>query len=207
MSCNVSLPCRRSVLIALIPLLVLYGLAFHALITPLGDEAYRRTFVTGEFGTYPLAVQFNGKNALDVATGEKIDLLSERGRLLLGRFDWRKFDPDTPYLVSTEGSIFLHRPEEDEARLGLTLHLTIACGMVDYRMLELLHQGQPVWHGRCEGPKTVISVPLRSSGDKSGYHQITLRRLGLPLSEHWAMRIGLRYRDLAVLDMQIGAPQ
>ena len=204
MSCEVRQRGRGFFLTATLILVASYAVAVHALLTPRWTEAYRRTFATGEFGIYPRAQQvLDGKNGLGGGLGERVDLGSPRGRRLLGRFEWRKFDPTAPYMVGTQGSIFVRLPDEARSDIGLILRLELQCGRTGLSGLDVLVQGKTVYSGPCDKAETKLSVPFNLSSDRDEYTEIQFRRSGLTWLDELRIRIGLSYEDFAVKSLEI----
>lgn len=203
---------RRSaggwLLIAAMALLgVFYLHVLKTAATPNVDEAFRRTFITREFGAYPLSPVYEGRNGLGYQVGTRVVFDTERTRLLLSRFDWTGYDAIGPYLESFHGRLFFHVTNAaDIAGRPLMLRLTIDCAMPEGTSAHLAITANrhelgvvPCGRGRIE---PVFALPPGAIGTRP-YDRITLTRAPATLAERVLTRLGLRHDAVALRAMEI----
>ena len=195
-------------ILLLLPVLAAFYLhVFSVIARPQVDEAYRRTYLTGEFAVYPAADGWKPGDGLDYRPGTLIDLRQSEQRNWLARFDWHRVDTPTVTLRGFAGRLFLHLPETDDAatrrhrlRLGFVCKLSAQHG----GRLSALVNGTYVGDVYCGMGAVQIDaiVPAGVLGQRR-YDEITIHRLDGGLLERLETRLGLRVHGVELAWFQI----
>jgi hypothetical protein len=185
----------------------------HVARTALGgrtDEAYLRTFVTGEFAVYPQSTAFRPGDGLAYAPGAEVELAGRRDRRHLARFDWWRFSQPKPWLKRVDGRAFfsippaLRRPD-----LAHRLRLDLSCAYPPGAgaRLAIGVNGETVAEAWCgQGPVALdVTLPPGRIGVRA-YEEIRIARPGLSFAERMRIRLGLRF-DAVALDRFSVTPQ
>lgn len=199
-------------MLAIIALLgVFYLYVLKTVATPHVDEAFRRTFITREFGGYPASPVFKGKDGLSYKIGTRVTFTdddSEAERNLLSRFDWGgNREDDGPYLRAFRGRLFFHI-EDPQAIAGkpLLLKLAVDCNFpADYPATVSVAAGS-VEVGRFTCAAGHVEPEFTLPADRYGRHfydSLTLVRTPSGLMERIATRLGLRADALQLVAFEI----
>ncbi len=212
MSCEVSRPQRRTVLgwlmlVALAGLVAFYGYVLWLAAHPHVDEAYRRTFITGEFGVFPQSDDFKGEDGLAYPIGKTLNFRDPEQRRNLSRFDWEHNEQPDVTLRGGVGRLYLHVTGEADAakhthRISVVLRCQIPldqAGDVDVSV-----NGVVVGSGDCGKGRVTIDglVPAGLLGGQT-YDTITIRRTIGSLYERILTRLGFRIQAVELVSLTI----
>lgn len=208
-------PARRSIagwltLAAISVVIGVYVHVFGLVLAPHVDEAYRRTFVTGEFGVFPEANAFAPGGGLDYQMGSLVDLRQPDQRRWLSRFEWEHNEQPIVTLRGLTGHLYLHITGEPDAgqrahKLAIALRCRIAhdeAGDVDVRV-----NGESVGSVDCGSGMASLEadLPVGRIGVKT-YDVIEIRRSAGSLYERILTRLGLRARAVELVAFSIAPP-
>jgi hypothetical protein len=98
-------------LIGVAALAVEYVAVAAAVATPDVDEAYRRTWMTGEFSVYPQSDAFAGVDGLTLVPGRIAHLTDRVERRSLSRFGWDRDEDGAPTLDEAIGHFYFRLPD------------------------------------------------------------------------------------------------
>lgn len=212
MSCEAARPQRRTALgwlmLGLIAgLAVFYGYVLWLAAHPHVDEAYRRTFMTGEFGVFPKSDDFKGEDGLAYAMGRTLNVRDPEQRRSLSRFDWEHNEQPNVTLRGGVGRLFLHvTGEPDAAKRAHRLSIGLRCripldqaGDVDVSV-----NGVVVGSADCGKGRVTIEglVPAGLLGVET-YDTITIRRTIGSLYERILTRLGFRVQAVELVALTI----
>jgi hypothetical protein len=183
------------------------GLAVYKIANPTADEAYRRTFMTGEFPLNPNAPAFRPDGGLAYVPGTRHDLVPFRQRRYFARFDWRRFDPKVPYLTGFMGRLFLSVPDRARAE-GKPHRLTLwfACRFPEGEFADLAVSvnGTGLGAARCAAGDTVFEATIPAGVfPKSTYEEIRVTRTPDGFRPWLLNRLSLRYDAVALTAFEI----
>lgn len=173
------------------------------------SEAYRRTFLTGEFAVYPQSTEFRPRDGLEYRPGKVIEIAEKPSRWYLSRFEWWRFNPSVPYLKGLEGRLFMSIPAEARAPgRPHRLRLEFSCRMPPGRetVLDISVNGTAVGDVACgEGAAVFETVLPAGLFPKAAYEEIAIVRRLPGAWERVATRLALRF-DAVALDRFVISP-
>lgn len=200
---------RVAVLAAFWALVALYGVVLFAILSPRWDEAYRRNFVTGEFGAYPTSPVFGGRNALAVDLDRPVSFGSPTGRFILNRFDWVGKEGVPHGLDRLSGRIFIHLPPETgAAERALTLRLSVRCAFpaAVAGRFRVMVNGAAVGGFVCADRPgdSVVAIPLPAGAlGVNSYDGITVEREAEGWRDRVATELGMRRQAFKLVGLEI----
>jgi hypothetical protein len=196
-------------MLAIATLLAFYAYVALLVRLPHVDEAYRRTFLTGEFLVYPTSDSWKPGGGLDYPVGTYIDFHRGDMRNWLARPDWTYADKPIVTLRGTTGRLFFHLTGgADAAKRRHKLTLWFACHLPTGEAgdLDVSVNGLAVAAVDCgEGPaKIEADLPAGSLGVQ-GYDEIALTRAEGSLIVRIATRFGFRAQAVELVGMEVDA--
>ncbi len=212
MSCDAVRPQRRTLLgwlmlVVLAGLAAFYGYVLWLAAHPHVDEAYRRTFMTGEFGVFPGADDFKGADGLAYPVGKTLNFRDPEQRRNLSRFEWEHNEQPDVTLRGGVGRLYLHvTGEADAAQHSHRISVVLRChipldqaGDVDVSV-----NGTVVGSADCGKKRVTIDglVPAGLLGAQT-YDTITIRRTIGSLYERIMTRLGFRIQAVELVSLTI----
>lgn len=200
-------PAQWLTLVALGLVIGFLALALYKVRNPTADEAYRRTFMTGEFPLNPNAPAFQPDGGLAYLPGTRHELVPFKQRRYFARFDWRRFDPQVPYLVGFVGRLFVSVPER--ARVADAPHvarLWFICRFPDgeFADLAVAVNGTPIGSVRCaKGDVVFEGVIPAGVFPHAAYEEIRITRTPDGFYPWLLNRLSLRYDAIALTAFEV----
>jgi hypothetical protein len=196
-------------LLPIAAMLAFYGYVAALVANPHVDEAYRRTFLTGEFAVYPTVDSWKPGNGLDYRVGAYLDFRRSDMRQWLSRSDWHRMDTATVTLRGASGRLFLHmigEPDVAARRHKLTVDLVCRLSMHHASEIEVSVNGRVVGSADCgDGAVTIeADLPAGSLGGVQ-YDEITISRAEGSVFERIATRLGFRAQAVELTSLSIEA--
>lgn len=212
MSCEVAHVKRRTVtgwlmLACIASLAVFYGYVLWLAARPHVDEAYRRTFLTGEFGVFPQSDDFKGEDGLAYPVGKTLNFRDPEQRRNLSRFDWEHNEQPDVTLRGGVGRLYLHvTGEADAAKVAHRIKVVLSCHIpLDQAGdVDLSVNGVVVGSVDCGRGRVTIDglVPAGLLGAET-YDTITIRRTIGSLYERILTRLGFRIQAVELVALTI----
>jgi hypothetical protein len=196
--------------VPIVAMIVFYGYVAILVANPRVDEAYRRTFLTGEFSVYPTVDAWKPGDGLDYGVGSYIDFRRPDMRQWLARQDWHRVDTPGVTLRGTSGRLFLHltgEPAPATRPHRLTIGLFCALSARHAGEIEVSVNGRVVGTTEecSDGPVSIeADLPPGSLG-RNRYDEITISRDAGSLFERIATRLGLRAQAVELASLSIDA--
>ncbi|TBW40291.1 hypothetical protein EYW49_03675 [Siculibacillus lacustris] len=204
----------RLALAAVAGLAGLYGVVLSMVLTPEIGEAYRRTYLTGEFSILPDADSLGTDDGLAYRPGRRVSLRADEGRKHLARFDWRRDVQPAPTLDAFSGRLFLHLPPAIAGGASAhRLHFGVTCAMPEGEVatLDVAVDGRPVGTVACSRGPVTADLPLpRGLLGARRYDEITLTRRSSGFGDRILTGLDFRHDAVALdwfgIDVEGGAP-
>lgn len=190
-------------------LVAFYAAVGLLVLNPRTDEPFRRTFVTGEFGAYPVSPFFEGANGLDYRPGDAVDFTRPVARHLLNRFDWIWTGPPGPHLDGWRGRIFLHVADgarRPEAPHRLVLTMAYAADRAFVGRFAVAVNGRDAGGFSCPdrpGPFTFDALLPAGAIGRETYDGITLTRLPEGPADRLGTLVGARIAGFSLLALKL----
>jgi len=189
-------------------------LAFYAYVAmlvrlPHVDEAYTRTFLTGDFSVYPASDSWKPGDGLDYPVGSYIDFHRGDMRNWLARLDWIHVNKPVVTMRGTSARLFLHVTGETvpaTRRHKLTMWFMCHLPTGEAGDLDISVNGRAVAAADCgEGAARIeADLPAGSLGARR-YDEIALSRAEGSLIQRIATRLGFRARAVELVGMEVDA--
>ena len=200
-------PLGWMLLLPVAAMLVFYVYVGVLFFRPHVSEAYRRTFLTGEFAIFPAADSWKPGDGLDYQVGTRLDFGRTDMRQWLARLDWRRVDTEAVTLRGAAGRVFLHLVGEDDPaarRHRLTLQLTCRQTARHAGPISVRVNGETVGGADCgDGALTIeADLPPGSLG-VNRYETIEITRPEGGFFERIAMRLGLRADAVELMSLTV----